>query len=137
MQKIKVSFLYENSSQKQAKAIERELWSLNDIFIEKSKKKYPYLEKLELIQIENEKFKEPLDFIYESQIWIVLVTADLITFLHPNSAVNGLEIINRICTAHKHKKIKIVVPVRMKYIDNWDSLPLLPSCFKITYAAKP
>ncbi|MGA1132302.1 MAG: hypothetical protein ACO31I_08545 [Prochlorotrichaceae cyanobacterium] len=124
MQKIKVSFLYSSSSRKQAEAIRKELWSLNEIFIENSKKKYPYLEKPEWIEVENEKFKQSLDFIYECQIWVVLVTSDLITFSHQNSAVIGLDIINKICIAHKNKKIRIVVPVRIKYIDNWDSLPL-------------
>ena len=124
MQKIKVSFLYEKSKRFQNKtdALKSFLWSLEG-FIEKVQLKYPYLEKSDWIQIQD--LKQSVDFVFESQIWIILITNKLI---HPfiksdEDKLFGFKVLKRIRKEFK-KSVKLIISVKLEEIDDWDSLPL-------------
>ena len=124
MQKIKVSFLYENSKRFQSKtdSLKSSIWSLEG-FIEKVQKNYPYLEQSNWIQIQD--LKQSVDFIFESQIWVILITNK---FIHPftesdEDKLFGFKVLEKIRKEFK-KSVKLIIPVKLEEIDDWDSLPL-------------
>lgn len=126
MKKIKVSFLYESSKRFQNKtdSLEHFLWSLEG-FIEKVQQKYPYLEKSDRIKIQD--LRQSVDFVFESQIWVILITNKLIhPFIKPDEdegKLFGFKVLEKIRKEFK-KSVKLIIPVKLEEIDDWDSLPL-------------